>query len=110
MTDAERQLAAARAEGATEARRAAGVALASAEFRVAAAGRLDADAALGALDLSRFVNDDGEVDKRAIADLVTKLLAALPQAPPGKVPAGPHGAPANDDFLGAALRQPGGWR
>jgi len=106
MTDAERALAQARDEGRTEARRAAGAALAAAEFRVAAAGRLDADAALDALDLSRFVNDDGEVDKAKIAELVAKLVAALPgDRTGGKIPAGPHGAPQDGDFLRAVLRK-----
>jgi len=106
MPEAERALAAAREEGATEARRAAGAALAAAEFRAAAVGVLaDPDAALDALDLSRFVNDHGEVDRRKIGDLVKRLAAALPAAAnAGRIPAGSRGTPANDDFLRSAMR------
>jgi hypothetical protein len=102
MTDAERALAKAREDGAAEARKAAGSALAAAEFRAAAVGVLaDPDAALEALDLGRFVNDDGEVDRKKIADLVKRLATA---AGGGKIPAGSRGAPPDNDFLRAALR------
>ena len=111
MTDAEKQLAKARDDGRAEARRDAGLAVAGAEFRAAATGRLaDPAATLDALDLSKFVGDDGEVDSAGIAALVEKLTAALPAPGTPKIPAGPHGAPASDDFLGAGIRQGGGFR
>jgi hypothetical protein len=88
-------IAAAREQGRAEAAREAGLRLAAAEFRAAAAGRIaNPDAALGVLDMSKLVTD-GEPDKDAIAALVDQL-AAIPPAAPGRVPAGPRSAgPAN---------------
>jgi hypothetical protein len=103
MTEAEAAVAAARAEGAAEATKAAGLKLAAAEFRAAAAGKLaDPAAALAALDLSRFVGDDGEPDRKKIGDLIDKLAAAV--APPngaggGIIPAGPRRPAGDGDFI-----------
>jgi hypothetical protein len=108
MSDQEKALAEARAEGRTEAVKTAGIKLAAAEFRAAAAGKLaDPAAALEVLDLTKFVGEDGDVNRRGLTALVDKLAAALPApaVPPGHVPAGPHGAPPSDDFLRSALRE-----
>jgi len=109
MNDQERAVAEAKDAGRKEAARAAGIKVAAAEFRALAAGKLadpskmleDED-----LNLGRFVNDDGEVDKRGLARLVDRLAAAAAPAPnPGTVPAGPRGgAPADTDFLRTALQ------
>jgi hypothetical protein len=108
MTEHEKAVAAAKAEGRTEAVREAGLKLAAAEFRAAAAGKLaDPAAALDVIDLSKYVDEDGEVDSKALAMLVDKLAAALP-AParsPAKVPAGPHGDTDEPDFIRQALGQ-----
>jgi hypothetical protein len=110
MSDHEKAIDAARAEGRTEAVKAAGLKLAAAEFRAAAAGKLaDPGAALALLDLSQFVKDDGEVDTASLSDVVGKLVAQLPPpaAAPGRVPAGPQGTgpTGEEDFFGAGLRR-----
>jgi hypothetical protein len=110
MSDQEKAVEAAKAEGRAEAVKAAGLRLAAAEFRAAAAGKLaDPGAALSLLDLSQFVKDDGEIDTPRLTDLVGKLAAQLPPpaAAPGRVPAGPQsaGPAADDDFFGAGLRR-----
>ena len=78
MTDHEKALQAARAEGRAEAFKAAGLRVAAAEFRALAAGKLaDPATVLEVLDLSRFVGDEGEVDLVGLTALVDKLAAAL---------------------------------
>jgi hypothetical protein len=108
MSEHEKAVAAAKAEGRTEAVREAGLKLAAAEFRAAATGKLaDPAAALDVIDLSKYVSEDGEVDSKALAVLVDKLAAALP-APagsPARVPAGPHGDTGEPDFIRQALGQ-----
>lgn len=105
MTDDERKLDEARQEGRTAAVREAALRVAAAEFRAAAQGKLsDPAAALEVLDLSKFIDDKGEVDTKAIGVLVEKLIKSLPAAPAGKMPAGPRGgAPAESDFLRGVL-------
>ena len=102
MTDAERQIAEARAAGKAEAETAAALRIAAAEFRGLAAGRIaDPDAAIELLDLAKFVKD-GEPDREAIAAAIEQL-AAVPAAPPppGQIPAGARQstAPVSDDWL-----------
>jgi hypothetical protein len=107
MTDDERRLAEARAEGRTEAQAEHARVLAAEMFRTAAAGRLaDPDTTLEALDLSKLLKD-GQPDRRRINALVDKLAAAAPAAPPvpGRIPAGALGATPTDDWLGTAMRQ-----
>jgi hypothetical protein len=95
MTDAEKALADARAEGKAEAAAEHARELAAAEFRVAAAGKIaDPDAAIGKLNLDALVKD-GKPDTAAIAALVGQLAVVPP--PPGHVPAGPRQQPANGD-------------
>ena len=78
MSDDEKALQAARAEGRAGAFRAAGLRVAAAEFRALAAGTLaNPAAALEVLDLSRFVNDEGEVDVAGLTAVVDKLADAL---------------------------------
>jgi hypothetical protein len=107
MTDQERAVADAKESGRKEASVAAGIRVAAAEFRALAAGKLADPGKMledGDLNLARFVTDDGEVDKRGLARLVDRLAAAAAPAPnPGTVPAGPRGAPPEQDFLRAAL-------
>ena len=103
MTDQEKAVADAKAAGRSEAIREAGLRVAAAEFRAMAAGKLaDPEAALEVLNLSAFVNDEGEVDKKAMAKMVEKLVAQL--APAGaRIPAGPMGDGGSPD--GDFLRQ-----
>lgn len=99
MTDAEKAIQAAKAEGRAEAAAEHAKALAAAEFRAQAAGKLaNPEAALAALDLARLVKD-GQPDTKAIGQLVEQL-AAVPPAP-GHVPPGPRppGNTADRDWL-----------
>jgi hypothetical protein len=111
MTEQEKAVAGARAEGRTEVLKTAGQRLAAAEFRAAAAGKLaDPAAALDLVDLGRFVTDDGEVDTKKITEAVDKLVAALP-APTngngsGRIPAGARGgagAGREDEWLRSSI-------
>lgn len=77
LSEQERAVAAAKAEGLTAAQRAAAPRLVRAELRAAAAeAGLGKDALAGFLeyaDLSKFVTDDGEPDDKAIAAAVKRL-------------------------------------
>lgn len=96
MTEQERAVAAAKAEGRAEAARDAGLLVAAAEFRAAAAGKIaNPEAALAALDLSKLVGDNNEPDRKAIARLVEQL-AAVPD-PGGRVPPGARTPALNGD-------------
>jgi hypothetical protein len=95
MTEQEKALADARAEGKAEAAAEHARDLAAAEFRAQAAGKIaNPDAALAVLDLAKLVKD-GQPDKDAIGAVVAQLAAVPP--PPGHVPAGPRQQPANGD-------------
>jgi hypothetical protein len=107
MTDAEKAIAEARAEGKAEAAADHARALAAAEFRAQAAGKIaEPDAALELLDLAKLVKD-GKPDKDAISAAVTRL-AAVPPAP-GHVPSGPRQPAGNGgtDWLGQTIRAGG---
>ena len=88
MTDTDKALAAAKAEGAAEvsAKFAARVLLS--EIRVAAAGKLaDPNDAVRLLDLTKFtVTDDGTVDTTAITSAIDELVIAKPYLAAGKSP------------------------
>jgi hypothetical protein len=117
MTDTERAVAAARAEGRAEAEAAGARLLAAAEFRHLAAGRIaEPDKALEMLDMDKLVKD-GAPNTRAIRALVDQLAAVPPPPPPpGYVPAGPRqtGAPGelngSGDWLRAAAQHARGAR
>jgi hypothetical protein len=103
MTDAEKAIEAARAEGRAAAEREAALRLAAAEFRLAAAGKLaNPDAALAALDLAKLLDAKGEPDAKAITALVDQLAVVPPAPPPGgHIPPGPRTEPpaADGDWL-----------
>lgn len=110
MTEQEQALDAARAEGRTEANRAAGLKVARAELRAALTGKV-ADPARTAelVDLARYVGDDGDTDSDGIAEAAGTLAASLaPSAGngpgPARVPAGPREPVDDGDFLGNRLR------
>jgi hypothetical protein len=106
MTDNERAIAEAKQAGKAEAVREAGLRVAEAEFRALAAGKLaDPMAALELLDLSKFVSDEGEVDKAALTGMVDRLVKQV-VASAAKIPAGPQGdEPDGGDFLRQALKR-----
>lgn len=94
MTEQERAVAEAEQRGAQAAAEKTGARLVRAEFRAAAAGRVDRealDAYLEDVDLKKFVGDDGEPDTKAIESRIAKL----------------GGAPRGTDFDGGA-RTPAG--
>jgi hypothetical protein len=105
MTDAEKAIEAARAEGRAEAEKQAALRLVAAEFRIAATGKLaNPDAALAALDLAKLLDGKGEPDTKAITALVDQLAAVPPAPPPGgHIPPGPRTEPPAGD--GDWLRQ-----
>ncbi len=83
MTEQERAVAEAEQRGKTAAQTAASGRLARAEFKAAAAGKVEKDALEGFLeyaDLAKFVGADGEPDEKAIASVV-KQLAGDKRAP-----------------------------
>lgn len=85
MTDAERAVADAEARGRSAVLAEVGQKLARARFD-ALAGRRNANAdtakVLEFVDLRRFVGDDGELDEKAIAAAVERLVPAPPAGPP----------------------------
>lgn len=110
MSDLEKAVAVARTEATTEALRTVGARLVDAEVRVAAAGRnVDVDALLEGLDRARFVGDDGEPDRKAIAAWVDRIAPKPAEGAPGFPDLGQGnrngGAMAlNGDPLEASLR------
>jgi hypothetical protein len=103
MSDQEKALAAAKAEGRAEAAQEAALLVAAAEFRLAAKDRLvNPDAALAALDLGKLLDAHGKPDTKRIAALVDQL-AAVP-APSGHIPAGPRQGSNNGSGGGDWLR------
>lgn len=80
MNETEKAVAAAKAEGRTEALREAGTVLVKAEIRAAAAGRaVDIDALLDGIDPARFIDTDGNPDR----DEITKWVDRVAPAPTG---------------------------
>lgn len=92
MTDQQKAVETAKAEARTEALREVGGKLAEASIRVAAAGRnVDVDALIEGIDASKFLDDAGDPDTKAITAWVDKVA-----------PAGDDKAPVKRDLgLGA---------
>lgn len=101
LTEAERAIAEAERNGYTRASQEAGKRLARAEIRAAAATKgLDVTEILEDLDLSRFVDENGEPDDKAITKAIGKWAAIAPAStrPRGDVDQGTRGAPAGADM------------
>lgn len=84
MTEQEKAVAAAKAEGRTEALRELGVTRAADGVRLLAAGRpIDVEALIEGVDLSRYVGDDGEPDRKALEAWLDRVApkATEPTAP-----------------------------
>lgn len=107
LTDAERAVAEAKAAGRTEAATEFGKRLARTEFD-ALAGRRNADfdtaSALEYVDLSRFVDDNGEPDTRAIRAAVERLVPEAQSGPPS-FDGGTRTTPPAGADMNALLRQ-----
>lgn len=90
MSEQERAIEAARAEGRAEAAAQLGGRLAEAEFRAVAAGRMSDDqlsTLLEGVNLARFVGENGEIDRAAVARFVDGIAPKQQDEP--KVPAFP---------------------
>lgn len=84
MSETEKAVAEAKAAGLAEGLRTGSAKIAQAEIRAAAAGRsVDVDALLEGVDASRFIDDDGEVNRQAITAWVDKVA-------PGEDPSVPR--------------------
>lgn len=100
MSDTEKAVAAAKAEGRTEALSTVNGRLVRAEVKASAAGKLaDPEDAVSMLDLDQFkVGDDGNVDTKLIVKAIDELVKAKPYlasgAKPGALPGG-GATPAN---------------
>lgn len=82
MSDIEKAVAQAKAEGKTEGLAAAATKVVAAEFKAAAAGRLDAPALatlLDGLNLVAFVDESGEVDAEKVQSFVDGIAPATPE-------------------------------
>lgn len=115
QTEAEKAIAAARAEGRTEALSVSNARILRAEVKAAAGGVLqDPNDAVRLLDLDEFeVDEDGEVDAKAIEAAVSRLAKDKPYlavgAKPSALPGGgatPSTGPTQnmDDVIRAAAR------
>jgi hypothetical protein len=98
LSDSERAIAEAKAEGRREAATDAGKRLARAEIRAAAAAsglKVTADD-LDDLDMSKFLGDDGEPDDAAIATRIKRWQALAPEStrPRGSIDQGNRGGAA----------------
>lgn len=92
MSDQDKAVAEAKAEGRTEALREAGTRIVEATIRAGAAGRsVDVDALLEAVNPAKFLAEDGSVDTAALTAWLNKVAPAAKPVP--KVPTGPRGNP-----------------
>lgn len=83
MTEQEKAVATARAEAKAEAMREVGGKLAEAAIRVAAAGRsVDVDALLEGIDASKFLDDNGDPNDKAITAWVDRVAPVDDSAKP----------------------------
>lgn len=95
MTETERAVAEAKAAGRAEALSSVGQRLAAAEIRAALTGIVpDPSAIAEDLDLSRYVDDDGNVDEAKVQALAAKYAAFTPKPGGPDLGAGNRGTPA----------------
>ena len=107
MSDTEKAIEQARIEARTQVLAEFGGKVAAAEVRAAAAGRLEAEQVetlLDGLNLSRFVKDDGDVDRDAVTKFVDGIAPKPQQGPRGALDQGARSTtPLNGDALTNAL-------
>lgn len=107
MSETEKAIDEARTAGRREALTEAGSRIAAAEFRAAASGRMgleQIETLLDGVNLARFVNDDGDVDRSAVSKFVdgiapqpTENQPAVPLLDLGQGARDPKGAPQSAD-------------
>lgn len=108
-TDQERVAAEAQEQGFNAAMSKAVPRLVRAEFRAAAAGRLTGDqldALVEDLDLTKYVDDDGEPD---LAKIARKVDAVAPKAPAPSFGQGNRGAPPKGQNMNDLIRKQAGF-
>lgn len=111
MTDQEKAVAAARTEARAEALREFGTSRVDDAIRVAAAGRnIDVDGLLEALDRARFIGENGEPDRAAIAAWIDRIAPKPDDNGPrpldlGQGVRGGQNAALNGDPLERSLKQ-----
>lgn len=105
MTDTEKAVETARLEGRTEGAKSASERIARAEIRAAAAGRnVDVVALLEGVDATRFLDDDGEPDTKAINAWMDRIAPVgddpkpKPRVPTGTRDTGKGGSDPVQDF------------
>lgn len=84
MTETEQAIEAARTEGRRQALTEAGSKVAAAEVRAAATGRMSAEQVstlIDGINLARFIDDDGEVDRDAVASFVDGIAPQQDSTP-----------------------------
>lgn len=87
MSEQEKAVSAAMAEGEAKARKEMGARLAKSEIKAAASGRgIDIDALLEGVDAGKFLGDDGEPDAESIKTWVDKVAPATTDGGTPKVP------------------------
>lgn len=87
MSEQEKAVSAAKAEGRTEALREAGTRMVDAEVRAAATGRnVDTDALLEGLDRSKFLDADGDPDRDSITAWIDRVAPAQQERTPDGFP------------------------
>lgn len=106
QTEQEKAVAAAKAEGMAEGTKAAGAKLVAAEFRAAAAGRIEPDklsTVIDGLNLPAYLTEDGDVDAAKVAAYVDAIVPGKPTSPPGIPGQGDLGEPPAKDPIIAAI-------
>lgn len=112
MTEAERAIEQARTEARREALSEVGGKIAAAEIRAAATGRMSSEQVSTLLDnvnLARFISDDGEVDRDAVAAFVEGIAPQPIETAPirpdlGQGARNPQNMPLNGDPVERALK------
>lgn len=108
MSEQEKAVAAAKAEGSAEALKTVGVKLAAAELRSAAKDKgLNLADVADLFRVEQFVDENGDVDEKAIKATVDKLAKIAPAPTPGRsgapLPGGSGGSPKTNPSLDAAV-------
>lgn len=108
MSDQEKAVAAAKAEGHAEAMKTAGTKLATAELKAAAKDKgLDLASITDLIKVEQFVGEDGEVDEKAIKAAVAAFAKIAPAPAPGRsgapLPGGSGGRTTTNATLDSAV-------
>jgi hypothetical protein len=108
MSEQEKAVAAAKAEGMAEANKAAGVKIAASELKSAAKDKgLDLSKVQEWIKVESFVDDNGDVDSKAITKAVAAFAEVAPAPAPGRsgapIPGGSSSKPNTSPTLDSAV-------